>query len=101
MGESLTGGRTFGFLFVPHLVTSGRKSSIVYMGSWVQREEKLEMKDPFALLGTTGRFGQTRVACSRIGSLGGPRCRAQHDRVKSWSSQGNREEGEKRGDGMG
>lgn len=44
MGES---GRAFGFLFVPHLVMSGRESSTVYRGSWVQREEKLEMKDAF------------------------------------------------------
>lgn len=70
MGESLTGGRALGFLLVPHLVTSGRETSTVYMGSWVLREEKLEMKDPFVLLGTTGRFGQTRVACSRTGEQG-------------------------------
>lgn len=51
-------------------MTSGRETSTVYKGSWVLGEEKLEMKDPFVFLGTTGGFGQTRVACSRIGEQG-------------------------------
>lgn len=70
VGESPTGGRAFGFLSMPHLVTSGRETSTIYMGSWVLREEKLEMKDAFVLLGTTRRFRQTWVVCSRTGEQG-------------------------------